>query len=142
MKIMYNAGRETKFCSSLLFFYQFSCLFFFRFLSTVCVTKMKLLSNFATLRYVFFFFAFSIFGFIFFTCVRMYTLELNLKLYYFGYGHAPSTPTLPLVGRRSHSDTVYGFDMALFMQLPQLFMQLQIDFAKYFCEFKQDSSST
>lgn len=72
----------------------------------------------------------------------MYTLELNLKLYYFGYGHAPSTPTLPLVGRRSHSDTVYGFDMALFMQLPQLFMQLQIDFSKYFCEFKQDSSST
>lgn len=80
----------------------------------------------------------------------MYTLELNLKLYYFGYGHAPITPTLPSVGRRSHSDTVYGFDMALFMQLPQLFMQLQIDFfmqlqidfAKYFCEFKQDSSST
>lgn len=72
----------------------------------------------------------------------MYSLELNLKLYYFGYGHAPSTPTLPSVGRRSHSDTVYGFDMALFMQLPQLFMQLQIDFSKYFCEFKQDSSST
>lgn len=122
MKIMYNAGKEEALAKFVLCFFlsfQFS------------VTKMKLLSNFATLRYVFFF------GFILFTCVRhsractgiefeivlllllLLPLQLRLRL---------PLPVVTLRSRRSHSDTVYGFDMALFMQLPQLFVQLQIDF--------------
>lgn len=81
---------------------------------------------------------FSIFGF-YFPYVRacVYAgIEFEIVLLWL----AMATPPTPPLGRRSHSDTVYGFDMALFMQLPQLFMQLQIDFAKYFCEFKQDST--
>lgn len=80
---------------------------------------------------------FFFFGFILFTCVRHSTactgiefeivlllllllpLQLRLPL---------PLPVVTLRSRRSHSDTVYGFDMALFMQLPQLFVQLQIDF--------------
>lgn len=106
----------------------FSVFSYFFFIFQFCVTKMKLLSNFATLRYVFF-------GFILFTCVRnarastgiefeivllfLFLLLLLLLL--------PSLPVLCPQGRRSHSDTFYGSDMALFMQLPQLFVQLQID---------------
>lgn len=84
------------------------------------------------------------FGFILFTCVRhlractgiefeivlllllLLPLQLRLRL------PLPlPLPVLPLRGRLSHSDTVYGFDMALFMQLPQLFVQLQIDFLSF-----------
>lgn len=70
MKIMYNAGKEEALAKFVLCFFlsfQFS------------VTKMKLLSNFATLRYVFFSVLFSLRA----CAIRERVLELNLKLYYF-----------------------------------------------------------
>lgn len=104
----------------------FSVSSYFFFIFQFCVTKMKLLSNFATLRYVFF-------GFILFTCVRNarastgIEFEIVLLLLLLLLLLLPALPVLCPRGRRSHSDTFYGSDMALFMQLPQLFVQLQID---------------
>lgn len=131
MKIMYNAGKDVaaaNFCSIFLFsVFCFLFSVFFLFFVQFCVTKMKLLSNFATLRYVFsfgFYFLYvraqfeSVYSGIEFEIVLLWLLPLPL----------PCPRPHHRTGRRSHSDTVYGFDMALFMQLPQLFMQLQIDF--------------
>lgn len=78
------------------FFLPVFLFVFFRFLSTVSVTKMKLLSNFATLRYVFFFFAFSIFGF-YFLYVRAYVYAgIEFEIVLLWLWPRPQHPYTPL----------------------------------------------